>query len=144
MNINEENNVYENDVADLENRNIEEDNNDHQDNLLINHPVQLDSVVSGDHINNEMANDSINEDDDVNASFSDGSLNLRILNGNGGEVEEKPILAEDDADDLDPGGIGAGEHIPWEIQGQPVFLLRFYNRLNDLYHQENPNKHEFE
>lgn len=72
MNINEENNVYENDVAALENRNIEEDNNDHQDNLLINHPVQLYPIVSGDHINNEMANDSNNEeDDDVNASFSD-------------------------------------------------------------------------
>lgn len=72
----------------------------------------LDPVVSGDHINNEMADDSINEDDDVNASFSDGSLNLSILNENGGEVEEKPILAVNDADYLDPDGTGAGEHIP--------------------------------
>lgn len=42
-------------------------------------------------------------------------------------MEEELIISENDADDYDSGGTGAGVPIPGEIQVEPGFLVRFSN-----------------
>lgn len=59
-------------------------------------------------------------------------------------MDGEEIIAEDDADDLDPGGTGAGIPTPGEIQAEPGFLVRFSTRLNLLLNDDNPNFSEFE
>lgn len=76
---------------------------------------------------------------------SSSSINIgdaTLMNPNDGE--DGDVISEDDADDLDPGGSGAGVRIPGDIQAEPRFVSRFSQRLNSLYNDENPRFEKFE
>lgn len=69
------------------------------------------------------------------------SLNLGI-HGTGSPEEEG--FVDEDEDNYDPGGTGAGVPIPEAMPVEPSFLERFSGRLNDMLSQDNPNFQEFE
>lgn len=101
---------------------------------MADHPAVEDlvaSVQNESQNNNDMSQARDTEVEHATSSNESIVSNVEALDPFDGEDGGEDIIGEDDADDYDPGGTGAGISIPGDIPAETGFLARFAERLNN-------------